>query len=349
MKQATRLRALLTATTLGFGFGLPAGLGLIAATASPAMASPAAASGLLAPAVAAPLAPGGGLSQAVSVGGTVTTPASYSAGQLATLPQTTFTVPARGGSATHADQGVSVEQLVQSAVPVLPAGVKNGLLRVLVTVVPFAGLPETFAVGELDPSFGDHPAYLVLRQDGRAPLLGPQLVVPGDTNDSRTVYGVRQLIVAVVNAPATTPAQPGDLRIEAGLFTTVLSAAQLAALPAETLDVRFAAGSSPQTHTETGPTLDEVLAAAHIPPEIVSWVAGVGSDDYIATVTPAEAHVGGRPLLISTDEDGVPLEQPRLVTDGDVKGGRYDSDLVDLVVGFPSYLSFLDSAQPPPS
>jgi hypothetical protein len=49
--------------------------------------------------------------------------------------------------------------------------------------------------------------------------------------------------------------------------------------------------------------------------------------------SPAEATVGGRPLLISTIEDGVALAQPRLVTDGDVKGGRYDSGLFDLVVG----------------
>ena len=50
-------------------------------------------------------------------------------------------------------------------------------------------------------------------------------------------------------------------------------------------------------------------------------------------MTPAEAIVGGRPLLVSLNEDGQPLAQPRLVVDGDVKGGRYVSELVDLVVG----------------
>jgi hypothetical protein len=43
--------------------------------------------------------------------------------------------------------------------------------------------------------------------------------------------------------------------------------------------------------------------------------------------------VGGRPLELSLNEDGVTLAQPRLVTDGDVKGGRYVSDVVDLYVG----------------
>jgi hypothetical protein len=59
----------------------------------------------------------------------------------------------------------------------------------------------------------------------------------------------------------------------------------------------------------------------------------VGSDGYVAVVTPAEAWVGGRPLLVSLSEDGQALAQPRLVVDGDVKGCRYVSGVVDLVVG----------------
>jgi len=289
-----------------------------------------------------------GLPRGVSVGGTVASPASYSLAQLQALPQVSFGVPARSGAPAHADQGVSVERLIQSARPVLPAGVKNGLLRVIVTVVPFAGLPVTFALGELDPSFGNHPAYLVLRQDGHAQLVSPELVVPGDVNDARTAYGIQEVTVAVESPAPTLPAHPGDLKIDAGIFTTVLRTARLAALPSETLQVQFATRSGSETHTETGPTLDEVLAAAHIPSQVVSWVAGVGSDGYVATVTPAEAHVGGRPLLISTNEDGTPLIQPRLVTDGDVKGGRYVSSLVDLAIGYPSFLSALGSGLPLP-
>ena len=41
----------------------------------------------------------------------------------------------------------------------------------------------------------------------------------------------------------------------------------------------------------------------------------------------------GRPLQLSLNEDGVALAQPRLVTDGDVKGGRYVSGVVDIYVG----------------
>jgi hypothetical protein len=64
-----------------------------------------------------------------------------------------------------------------------------------------------------------------------------------------------------------------------------------------------------------------------------TWVAGVGDDGYVAVVTPAEQWVGRRSLQISLNEDGTALAEPRLVVDGDVKGGRYVSGLVNLVVG----------------
>jgi hypothetical protein len=183
------------------------------------------------------------------------------------------------GSRTHSDLGVSLEYQVNTAAPTLPSA-KNASLRVTVTVSSrWAGL-VTFAFGELDPGFGNHPAYLALTQDGRA-LPAPELVV----------------------------------------------------LPSRTLNVSVLAGTSSQGHTEVGPTLADVLRAAHIRWDLNTWVAAVGSDGYVATVTPAEAFVGGRPLRISLNEDGHALAQPRLVVDGDVKGGRYVSDVIDLVVG----------------
>jgi len=57
------------------------------------------------------------------------------------------------------------------------------------------------------------------------------------------------------------------------------------------------------------------------------------SDRYVAVVAPAEARLGDHPSLVSLNEDGQPLAQPRLVVDGDVKGGCYVSGVVDLAVG----------------
>src|SRR5262249_7110535 len=265
----------------------------------------------------------------VAVGGAVTTLATYSVVQLGALPQTSFTVTQREWwrTRTHNDTGVSVEDLVNAAAPTLPSA-KNAFLRVTVTVAGDFGRSMTLALGELDPSFGNHPAYLALTEDGHA-LSAPELVVPGDRFGLRSVDDVNRITVGVQSPAPTTPPSAGALTIIDGSDTRVLTADQLAALPSETLQVSFQAGTTPQTHTEVGPSLGTVLRAAHLRSGLNTWVAGVGSDAYVAVVPPAEQWVGGRPLQISLNEDGTPLAEPRLVVDGDVKGGRYVSDLVD--------------------
>jgi hypothetical protein len=97
--------------------------------------------------------------------------------------------------------------------------------------------------------------------------------------------------------------------------------------------VSFTGPGGVQIHTEVGPSLFEVLAAAGIRLGLNTWVTATGDDNYVATVTPAEQFTGGRPLQLSLNEDGAALAQPRLVTDGDVKGGRYVSGVVDIYVG----------------
>jgi hypothetical protein len=141
--------------------------------------------------------------------------------------------------------------------------------------------------------------------------------------------------VGIATAPATDTNPPAGSPVEVidGHHVVTLSAALLARLPAETLKVSFEGPGGVQTHTEIGPALFEVLAAARIAPTLNTWVAAVGDDNYVATVTPAEQFAGGRPLQLSLNEDGVTLAQPRLVADGDVKGGRYVSDVVDIYVG----------------
>jgi hypothetical protein len=185
---------------------------------------------------------------------------------------------------------VLLEALVADAGPAYPASLlntKNVLLRVTVTVRGAGRRDVTFAVGELDPAFGNHPALLALTQNGRPIAWGPELVVPGDRVPIRFVPGV---------------------------------------------SVSFAGPGGVQAHTEVGPSLLEVLAAAGVAPTLDTWVAAVGDDNYVATVTPAEQFAGQRPLQ-SLSEDGATLAQPRLVTDGDVKGGRYVSDVVDIYAG----------------
>jgi hypothetical protein len=270
--------------------------------------------------------------RSTSITGTVATPTTYTLSQLQAQPQTTFTVTSGHGShiRTTTYSGVNVETLVDAAAPVLPA-TKNAFLSVTLDVSG-GGRDVSLALGELDPSFGNHPAYLATAVNGH-PLSAPALVIPGDTNPIRTIPDVRKIDVSVDTSAATAPPQPGGLLVTDGSRTRFLSAQQLASLPQQTLNVSFLTGTTPTNATEVGPTLDDVLRAAGVHENLSTSVAAVGDDDYIAAVTPAESWVGGKQLLISLNENGTALAEPRLVVDGDVKGGRYVSGVYDLVVG----------------
>jgi hypothetical protein len=287
---------------------------------------------LLAPVTAASAAPVWHAGPVLTVGGAVSDPASYTLSQLGALPAETVTLPGRHGSGGVQVTGVSLDRLVTMATPVLPAA-KNALLRVIVTASGRHAHPVSFALGELDPGFGNHDAIIVLSVNGRPLTAGPELAVPGDRAPIRDVPAVTRIRVGVINPAVTRPPSPGALVIQDGPRQVVLTAASLARLSAQTKTVTFLAGTSSQTHTETGPALAEVLRAAHIRARPDTWVAAVGSDGYVAALTSAEAWAGGRPLLISLTEDGIPLTAPRLVTDGDIKGGRYVSGVYDLVIG----------------
>jgi hypothetical protein len=272
----------------------------------------------------------------LSVGGEVTAPTQYTSAQLAALPQTTATIEVGPRQVTVS--GVLLETLVLAAGPNYPASLlnaKNELLRVTATVHGAEHQAVTFALGELDPSFGNHPALLALEENGHRVLGGPLLAVPGDRVPLREIRGVSSVTVGIATAPATdtTPPPASPVEVIDGSRQVTLSAALLARLPARTLTVSFQGPGGQQTHTETGLPLLEVLWLAGFFPSLNTWVAAVGDDNYTATVTPAEQFVGGRPLLLSLKEDGTVLPQPRLVTDSDVKGGRYVSGVVDIYVG----------------
>lgn len=262
----------------------------------------------------------------VSVVGEVTSPATYTVADLDALPQTTYLVSRQGPGNPRTVTGVNLRDLVARSVPVLPAG-KNTQLRVTLTVTGIGNRAVTFASGELDLSFGNHPAVLTTT-GGRT----VQLIVPADETPVRSVIQVTGVRVAVSTAGAK-PVPPGAVQVTTGSRTVTLSAALLTLLPSRTTTVSFLAGGGPQTHTESGPPLSLALLAAGVVPAPNTSVVAVGSDGYGAAVTLGEDYFGGRPLLLSLVEDGTPLAQPRLVVDGDVRGGRYVTDVVVLQAG----------------
>jgi hypothetical protein len=123
--------------------------------------------------------------------------------------------------------------------------------------------------------------------------------------------------------------EPRDLRID-----------ELAALPQQTVSVEFGSGSGPQSHTERGALLADLLPVEALVTterehdELSFGVLVVGADGHAALVSWGEISpaLGNRGVLLATVEDGASLERPRLVVPGDVKGGRYVSDVVELRV-----------------
>ena len=192
--------------------------------------------------------------------------------------------------------------------------------------------PVTFAVGELDAGFGNHPALLALTQNGHRIAHGPGLVVPGDRAPVRFVPRVSRRTVGIATTPATdtNPAAGSPVEVIDGRHHVTLSAALLARLPAETLHVSFLGPGGTQTHTEGRPVPAHggwprariVADAQHLSGRL--WASTTGGHGH-----PAEQLVGGRRCRLSLNAGRRRAGSARLVTDGDVRG-RYVSGVVDI-------------------
>ena len=141
--------------------------------------------------------------------------------------------------------------------------------------------------------------------------------------------------------PPTATAAPGTVMLTGALRNPgTITTEQLAALPSTTITVDYTSGKGAEQHTETGVQLSDVLP----PPSLATTdrkndllafaVLAVGTDGYTAVVSYGEISpdFGNRQLMLALTEDGTTLARPRLVVPGDVKGGRYVSDLVELKV-----------------
>jgi len=145
-----------------------------------------------------------------------------------------------------------------------------------------------------------------------------------------------------VSASAAVPVPPGQLRITGAVRQPgVLTAAQLAAMPSQSVSVSFGTEKGEQRHTEVGVALTAVLDRAGPTPtpgkkhdELSLGVLVIGADGYQALISYGEMApgLGNRAVLLATSQDGAPLARPRLVLPGDVKGARYVSDVVELHV-----------------
>ncbi|MET0454662.1 MAG: molybdopterin-dependent oxidoreductase [Mycobacterium sp.] len=157
----------------------------------------------------------------------------------------------------------------------------------------------------------------------------------------RTLAAVLLLAVAVMCpgvalADPTTVAVSGDVGRPATLTLDALRA-----YPSHTQAVAFESSAGPQAHTFDGALLFDVVTAAEPTvdptrhsPLVAFTILAIGADDYRAAVAWAEIapDFAGTQVLVAHTEDGKPLDRPRLVVPGDVKGGRYVSGLTELRV-----------------
>jgi hypothetical protein len=332
----------------------------------------------IASATGAPFSPTLTISGAPGNGLTTFSPLSLTTTQLAALPQQTITVAINGVSTT--ESGPSLSALLTKAGLQYISTCKNDELRYWIEATSARGASTEVTAGEIDPSFGDKPAILSIDQNGSS-LSAPRLIVPGDATDARDIPDVVNITVgraapqlaettaacnppgftAPVSAPSSPPA--GSVLINGDVPNpTTVTFAQLQALPQVTqTDSYKSGGSAAKPHTETGPTLYSVLAAAE--PGLESsdpannldlYVEVTSSEDGFAVLVSwaeIDPALNGNQVLLSLIDQGVSVlttdTGPRLTVPGDVQGGRYDFG-VQVVTVFRAPLEFPSPTPPVP-
>jgi DMSO/TMAO reductase YedYZ molybdopterin-dependent catalytic subunit len=152
---------------------------------------------------------------------------------------------------------------------------------------------------------------------------------------------------ALQASPEASPAAGADTVELTGLVETPgqLTVADLQTLTAETVDVTFQAAGNEQKHTYTGVRLWDVLDRAKLKlnpdnknDQLRKYVVLSAKDGYEVVISLGEIDpgFGHQPYLLAWDEDGAPLtgeDGPvRLVTPGDIKGGRYVYGVIKIEV-----------------
>jgi hypothetical protein len=156
---------------------------------------------------------------------------------------------------------------------------------------------------------------------------------------------------ATAGAPATGAAvTPSPTRLVPPQGTVLVTGAvkqqsqvtvdQLDQMPLHNVEVEFHNDQGTEHHTDVGVPLTQLIPSSALAThdkkhDLLSFaILGVGADGYQAAVSYGEISpdFGNKDVLIAVTEDGKPLNRPRLVVPGDVKGGRYVINLVELHV-----------------
>jgi hypothetical protein len=288
-----------------------------------------------------------------TVTGQVGVPQPFAAADLAALPQTRQSVTFRAGSTTRADTftGPLVWDVLQRAGGVVAdTATRNGVLRNYVVATGSDGYTAVLSLGEIAPTFGNTPAQ-VATAAASGTLPDPdgfgRITVPGDVRGGRYVSNLANLNVVTAPLQPGSDGGPSTSLVVRGDVQQALSfdEAALRALPANTQTVTYLAGSTQVTNTFTGALLWDVLNLAGLIIDTTvrndllnKVVIATGSDGYQAAFALGELSpaFGNAPILVAYDDVAGALDGgdgfARIVAPGDVRGGRYVSNLISFTV-----------------
>jgi len=244
-------------------------------------------------------------------------------------------------------------------------GVSNELLRDYVVVTGSDGYRTVTSVGEIHPNFGQTESLIAYQQANPPGSTSTDLgndgfartTAPDDTRGGRYVSNIASIDVFNATASSHIQGTGGGLSESFALAGQIVNPqtfdlADLQALPSVTTTVSVLSGGNPtpQLREFTGVSLYDLLTLATAGGGVITdagikndilgkYIVATGSDGYKAVVSMGELHpnFGGDGILVAYDETGGDpgvgtAGFARLVVPGDVRAGRFVSNLVGLEV-----------------
>lgn len=326
----TAVKAGMRADACGLRLPLPAAAALIAALTSPALAAEPTTS--------------------FSASGQVTNPQSFDLQSLQALPATTQNVTYASGSGTFTGTftGVPLWTLLndETGIKTDPA-IKNDVIRNVVMVTGSDGYQAVYSTGELNPGFGGSVNVPLMAYESNGQLLTTdgfaRTTAPGDARGGRYVSNVES--VEVLHVPYLTGSYSGGVSTSftvSGLVNNPqgYTLSNITALPQTTVTVG--------ANSYTGVTLWTLLDTAGVTtnPQVHNnilrdYVVVTGSDGYQAVIALGEispSFGNDQDLVAYILNGGVPGLSLgangyfRLIVPGDVKQGRWVSNIIDIEV-----------------
>jgi len=284
---------------------------------------------------------------AVQLGGAVDRPAAFTQADLAARAPVTATYSFSSGSGpqTHTYTGANLWSLLGDAGIQVDGAVKNDVLSRYLLATGADGYKVVFALGELNPDFGNKAAtvaYAETTAGVSAPLGttdGPfRVTAPGDVKGGRYVSNLTRL--DVVAAPATAAGTGGAPSASFAVSGKVTGPRSFNA--ADLKGMLAAPDLTIGANVYRGVNLFTLLSGLGLPTTPKNATLGMyavvtGSDGYRATLSLGEIDpgFGNKAAMIAYQANSVDLTSDgfaRLIVPGEVKQGRSVSKVIAIEV-----------------